>query len=154
MIEWPTGEKGVDKILVVESARIDRPAQTGCHRQTTLAHRARLRRTETGTWLGTFRRPELARISPSCNPVDCSLRLPGKGALPFPPRQPAATPGRRYQDSHIPGAIRLQAPRRYPCGQNGITLNPLPLCAGTSQPTSRPLPARLSVLSSWLHITQ
>src|ERR1039458_3230405 len=105
--------KGAVKILVVESARIDRPAQIGCHRQTTLAHRARLRRTEAGTWPGTFRRPELARISPSCNSVDCSLRLPGTGTMPFSPlRQQAATRGRRYPDSHTPGAVRLQAPRR------------------------------------------
>ena len=27
----------------------------------------------------------LARISSSCNSVDCSLRLPGFGAVPFPP---------------------------------------------------------------------
>src|SRR5450631_3696068 len=128
--------KGTNQILAVESARIDRPAQTRCHRQTTLAHRARLRRTEAGTWPGTFRGPELARISPPCNLVDCSLRLPGNGTMPFSPlRQCAATPGSRHPDSHTPGAIQLQAQRRCLCGQNGITLNPLQLCDGGSQPT-------------------
>src|SRR5450631_3802676 len=129
--------KGTNQILAVESARIDRPAQTRCHRQTTLAHRARLRRTEAGTWPGTFRGPELAWISPSCNLVDCSLRLPGKGTMPFSPlSQRAATPGSRHPDSHTPAAVQLSAQRRCPCGQNGITLNPLPLCDDSSQPTS------------------
>src|SRR5260370_18946543 len=121
--------KGTNQILDVESARINRTAQTRCPRQTTLARRARLRRTEAGAWPGTFRRPELARISPPCNLVDCSLRLPGNGTMPFSPlRQCAATPSSRHPDSHTHGAIRLHAPRRYPYGQNGITLNPLPLC--------------------------
>ena len=43
------------QILAVKSARVDPSAQTGCYRQTALAHRARLRRTQTGTWPGTFR---------------------------------------------------------------------------------------------------
>ncbi len=85
LIEWPTERERADKILAVESARIDQPAQTGCHRQTALAHRARLRRTEAGTWPGTFRRAELARLSSPCDSVDRRLWLPGAGAVPFSP---------------------------------------------------------------------
>ena len=132
--------EGADEILAVESARGDRSAQAGCPRQITLAHRARLRRTEAGTWPGTFRRPKLARVSSSCNAIDRSLRLPGFGAVPFSPLgQLAATPSTQYQDSHTPSAIRLHAPRRCPYEQNGIILNPLHPYAARSQPTS---PAR------------
>src|ERR1035437_5233301 len=127
--------KGANKILAVESGRRDPSAQTGGHRQTTLAHRARLRGTEAGTWPGTFRRPELARLSSSCNPIHRCLWLPGSGAVPFSPlRQRAATPSGRHPASHTPYALRLHAPRRYPCAQNGIILDPLPPCDATLPP--------------------
>ena len=54
--------KGANQILAVESACVDHSAQTRCHRQTARAHRARLWRVEAGTWSGTFRRPQLARL--------------------------------------------------------------------------------------------
>src|ERR1039458_1195439 len=76
--------KGTNQILAVESARVDPSAQTGCPRQTTLAHRARLRRIEAGTWPWTLRRQELTRVSSPCNVIDRRLRLPGSGAVPFP----------------------------------------------------------------------
>src|SRR5580658_5131268 len=105
--------EGANKILVVESKRVDHSAQIGCHHQTALAHRARLRRTEAGTWPGAFRRSELARISSSCNPVDCSLWLPGSGAVPFSPlSQLAARRSRKHPSSNTPNAIRLHAPWR------------------------------------------
>src|ERR1039457_2924451 len=75
--------KGANQILAVESTLIDRSAQACRYRQTTLAHRTRLRRIEAGTWPGAFRRSELARISPSCNPVDRRIRVPGTGTMPF-----------------------------------------------------------------------
>ena len=107
--------EGTHQILAVESVRVDPSAQTGCHPQTALAHRARLRRTEAGTWPGTFRRPELARVSSSCNLIHRSLRLPGPGAVPFPPlSQLAANRSSHHPSSNTPNAIRLHAPRRYP----------------------------------------
>ena len=54
----------------------------------------------------------------------------------FPLRQRAATPCSQYPDSRTPCAIRLHAPRRCPCAQNGIILNPLPQCDVRSQHTS------------------
>jgi SRSO17 transposase len=55
----------------------------------------------------------------------------------FPPlRQLAATPSSQHPDSRTPCAIRLHAPRRCPCAQNGIILNSLPPCAVRSQHTS------------------
>src|ERR1017187_510921 len=129
--------KGAKEILAVESACGDHAAETRCHRQTALAHRARLRRTEAGTWPGTFRRQELARLSSSCNAFDRRIRLPGFGAVPFSPLNPlAATPSSQHPDSPTPCAIRLHAPRRCPCAQNGIILNPLPPFAVRSQHTS------------------
>src|ERR1017187_10302123 len=128
--------KGAHQILAVESARLDHSAQTRCHRQTALAHRARLRRIEAGTWPGTFRRPELARLSSPCNSIDCCLRLPGSGAVPFfPLRRLAADQSSPHSPSHTPRATRLHAQRRCPSAQNGIILNPLPLYADRSQPT-------------------
>src|ERR1039458_6551613 len=67
--------KGANEILAVESACVDCSAQTGGHRQTTLAHRARLRRIEAGTGPGTLRGPELARVSSSCNASSICHRL-------------------------------------------------------------------------------
>src|ERR1035437_252664 len=129
--------KGAKEILAVESACGDHLASPRCHRQTALAHRARLRRTEAGTWPGTFRRQELARLSSSCNAFDRRIRLPGFGAVPFSPLNPlAATPSSQHPDSPTPCAIRLHAPRRCPCAQNGIILNPLPPFAVRSQHTS------------------
>src|ERR1039458_9055577 len=129
--------KGANEILAVESACVDCSAQTGGHRQTTLAHRARLRRIEAGTGPGTLRGPELARVSSSCNAIDRGLRLPGSGTVPFfPLRQLAATPSSQYPASHTPSAIRLHAPRRYPYEQNGIAHNQSLPCDDTSQLTS------------------
>src|SRR5580704_16897943 len=100
--------EGANKILAVESKRLNHSAQIGWHRQTALAHRARLRRTETGTWPGTFRRSELARISSSCNSVDCSLRLLGFGAVPFSAlSQLAARRSRKHPSSNTRNAIQL-----------------------------------------------
>src|ERR1039457_5230524 len=42
----------------------------------------------------------------------------------------------QHPDSPTPCAIRLHAPRRCPCAQNGIILNPLPPFAVRSQHTS------------------
>src|ERR1035438_5781200 len=110
--------EGANQILAVESARVDPSAQTDCYRQTALAHRARLRGIEARTRPGTFRRPELARVSSSSNAIDRRLRLPGSGTVPFPPlRQFAATPSSQYPDSRTPCAIRLRAPRRCPSAQ-------------------------------------
>src|ERR1035437_970817 len=143
--------KGANKILAVESGRRDPSAQTGGHRQTTLAHRARIRGTEAGTWPGTFRRPELARLSSSCNPIHRCLWLPGSGAVPFSPlRQLAATPSGRHPASRPPYALRLHPPRRSPCAQNGIILDPLPPCDATLPPN---LPALCQgVLAVCTHI--
>src|ERR1035437_2810759 len=129
--------KRTNQILAVESARLDRSAQTGCHCKTALAHRARLRRTEAGTWPGTLRRPELARVSPSCNVIDCCLRMPGHGAVPFSPLwQLEHGPSSRHPTSNTPRAIRLHAPRRCPYVQNGIIPNRSLRCAGRLQHTS------------------
>src|SRR5487761_1260882 len=122
--------KGTNQILVVESILVDCSAQARCHYQTPLAHRARLRRTQTGTWPGAFRRPELARVSPSRYPLHRRLRLPGPGAMPFSPlgRLPAAA-GQRQPLSLTPSARRPHAPRRCRQGPRGIIPAPSPPCA-------------------------
>jgi hypothetical protein len=53
-----------------------------------------------------------------------------------PLRQLADSQSSRNQDFHTHCAIRLLAPRRYPCAPNGITLNPSPPCAGRLPPAS------------------
>src|ERR1035438_2001060 len=97
----------------------------------------RLRRVEAGAWPGTLRRPQLARLSSPCDAIDCRLRLPGTGAMPFPPLgQLAAHPPSRHPASPTPCATRLHAPRRYRYGPNGIIHTRSPPCAARSQPTS------------------
>src|ERR1700739_2436482 len=129
--------KGADQILAVESASVDRSAQTGGHRQTTLAHRARLRRIEAGTRPRAFRRSELARLSSPCNPVDRCLWLPGAGEVSFSPlRQLAAVQSCRHSLSLTLLATRIHAPRRCQQEPNGIIRTPLPPCAVRSLPTS------------------
>src|ERR1035437_5067627 len=129
--------QGANEILAVESACVDQSAQAGCHRQTALAHRARLRRVEAGAWSGTFRRTELARLSSPCNPVDRRLWLPGTGAMPFSPlRQLGGAGSSRHPVPPTRCATRLHAPRRYQYGPNGIIHTPSPPCAARSQPTS------------------
>src|SRR3954447_7875133 len=106
--------KGPYQILAVESARVDQSAQTGCNRQTTLAHRARLRRTQAGTRAGTLRRPELARLSSPCHPGHRSLRIPGAGAVPISPlRQLLHAPNWGHPASLTQLAASILAPRRF-----------------------------------------
>src|ERR1017187_3103384 len=101
--------KGANQTLAAESTLIDRSTQACRYRQTMPAHRTRLRRIEAGTWPGTIRRPELARISPSCDPVHRRLRVPGTGTMPFPLRRLAATQGNQNPNSRTPHAIQLRA---------------------------------------------
>src|ERR1019366_7336588 len=104
---------GADEILAVEPAGSHQSAPAGGHRQTALAHRARLRGTEAGTGTGTLRRPQLARISSSRHALHCRLWISGAGAVPFSPcTRFAATAGSRPPASPTPYATQLHAPRR------------------------------------------
>lgn len=99
--------KGTNQILAVETTRIDQRAQTRCYCQTALTYRARLRRTKAGAWTGAFRGPKLARVLPSRKSVNCSLRLPGIGTMPFSPQAARGHSMRpmskfAYPPGHIP----------------------------------------------------
>src|ERR1019366_7648918 len=128
--------EGAEKILAVDPAGSHQSAPAGGHRQTALAHRARLRGTEAGTGTGTLRRPQLARISSSRHALHCRLWISGAGAVPFSPcTRFAATAGSRPPASPTPYATQLHAPRRCRCEPNGIIHPRLPPCAAKSPPT-------------------
>lgn len=112
------------QILALEPAFVDQPAQAGCHHQTALAHRARLRRIEAGTWTGAFRRTELAWISSSCHPGHRCLWVPGSGTMCFSPlSQLTDSPRSRYPVFPTSSAARVHAPRRCQSELNGIIHN-------------------------------
>ena len=114
LIEWPTTDKEPTKYWLSNL-----PASVPLRKLVAIAKlRWRIERDyeelkqELG--LGHFE-AELARFSSSCNPVDCSLWLPGTGTVPFPPSGNSRPPQRsQYPDSRTPHAIRLHLPRRYP----------------------------------------
>src|SRR5664279_3764143 len=57
-----------------------------------MADRTGLSGTQARTWTRTIRGPRLARLSPSCNTLHCSLRLPAhRAGRVFPLRHPSPT---------------------------------------------------------------
>src|SRR5271163_2451246 len=128
--------EGADQVLAVDPAGIHRSAPTGGSGQTALDHRTRLSGTQTGTWFGPLRRTRLARLSSPCHARHRSLRLPGQGAVPFPPSVRFATnAGGRPPPSLTPCAKQLRAPRLCRCEPKGIIPARSPPCAARLQPT-------------------
>src|ERR1700739_3602198 len=128
--------EGADEVLAVETAGIHDSSSPGTSGETALDHRTRLPGTQTGTWSGPFRRTRLARLSSPCHARHRRLRLPGAGAVPFPPSPGfAALAGRRPPLLLTTYATQLHAPRRCRCEPKGIIHTRSPLCAARSQPT-------------------
>lgn len=75
LLEYLAAERKLTKYRLSNLPVSIRTAQTGRHRQTTLAHRTRLWKSEARTWTRAFQGPQLARISSPCNPVDRCLRF-------------------------------------------------------------------------------
>src|SRR5271155_1792677 len=128
--------EGADQVLAVKPAGINRSASTGGSGQTALDYRTRLSGTQTGTRFGPLRRTRLARLSSPCHALHRSLRLPGAGAVPFPPSARfAAIAGSRPPLLLTTCAKQLHAPRRCRCEPKGIIHTRSPLCAARLRPT-------------------
>jgi hypothetical protein len=129
LIEWPKTEAGPTKYWLSNL-----PASIALGKLVAIAKlRWRIERDyeelKQELSLGHSRR-ELARILSSCNLVDSSLRLPGNGTMPFSPQLMCGHSRRPTSRFAYHLCNRPQDQRRYPSKQNGITLNPLPLCDG------------------------
>src|ERR1017187_2781519 len=130
------GREGADPVLALQPPGVEQRTPTGGYGKVALAHRARLPGTEAGTWTGALRRTELARVSSPRDALDCRLRVPGGGTMPFFPRAQLATPAcSRHPPSPTPPAPRREAPGRCPLERNGTTRTPSRACAVRSQPT-------------------
>ena len=107
LIEWPEG----DEILAFDPARRHAHRRSRRHGQTALAHRARLSGTQAGGRARPFRRPRMARLSPSRHPVHRSLWIPDlrKGD-----DSPLRTSSRQVVQRTC-RSRRLPTPRRRPC---------------------------------------
>src|ERR1017187_8787537 len=77
------GREGADPVLALQPPGVEQRTPTGGYGKVALAHRARLPGTEAGTWTGALRRTELARVSSPRDALDCRLRVPGGGTMPF-----------------------------------------------------------------------
>src|SRR5689334_14990821 len=102
------GGTGADQVLALDAAETDLD-------QGALAHRTRLRRAQAGDRAGALRRSRMARLSPSCDVIDCSLCLPGRRARPDSPlscEQKPATAGASLTP-------RSKTPRIPRCGLSG-----------------------------------
>ena len=108
--------KAADQILVVRPCGQHPVSAPGRLRQAALADRARLSRAQAGGWARRFRRPRLARLSPSRHAVHRSLRIPDL-------RAGDNSPLRTWSRHAAPGTCptqRLSSPRIRPCGLNAI----------------------------------
>src|SRR5215831_17460323 len=77
------GSDRTHKILVIHFADRHQAFRFSSIGEATLDHRARLPRTETRTRIRPLRRARLARLSSSCHPLHCGLRVPGSRTEPF-----------------------------------------------------------------------
>ena len=76
LIEWPKGENEPTKYWLSTLPERHRLPRSGRHRQTALAHRARLSGAQAGGRARAFRRARLARLPPPRHTVHRSLRIP------------------------------------------------------------------------------
>src|SRR5262252_3144937 len=118
------GSDRAHKILVIHFADRHRAFRSGSIGEATLDHRARLPRTETRTWIRPLRRTRLARLSSSCHPLYCGLRVPGSRTEPFFPLRSRRSLG--LTQSRNTAAILPSGLARF--ARNGITRGRSPLC--------------------------
>jgi len=86
LIEWPTGEAAPTEVLAFKSADVN-DARRACEvRSISLAHRTRLPGIKRRTGPGSLRRSKLARLSPPCDAVHRSVRIPDRRTRRFFPQ--------------------------------------------------------------------
>src|SRR5215831_18362300 len=118
------GSDRAHKILVIHFADRHQAFRFRSIGEATLDHRARLSRTETGTRIRPLRRARLARLSSSCHPLHCGLRVPGSRTEPFFPlrsRRPLGLTPSRNTAAILPSGLARFA-------WNGITPGRSLLC--------------------------